>query len=249
MQKWGIYLPFCFFLLLGCRVGYQPSSVLAESILVKGVEKSRRVERKIFSYREAMEKQLSVEVALSPFAMEKGLPESALGNVIADAVFAEACRWAEGNTYPIPKMCLLNNGGIRTALPAGILSVSHIYEVMPFENEIVLLKLTPKDVKEMFLYIAQKGGAPVAGLRMGIKDSLPWHPELGGSLYDYSDDIWVATSDFLASGGDGMSFLGNPSVYIETRIKVRDAILTYFRLYQAKGEVIPAKKDGRLYNE
>ena len=205
-----------------------------------------KFEKAIAPYRAKVDELLSEEVVYSDIPLEKGLPESELSNVMADAVFAYAKTWADSNHALLPEMCLLNSGGIRTALPAGMLSMRHIYELMPFENEIVLIKLTPQNMHALVDYVASKGGAPVAGIRLKLDGDLAGPVELGGVPYAFDRDVWVATSDFLAYGGDGMTFFANPPAYVETKIKIRDAIAGYFKQFKARGQSLPAVKDGRI---
>lgn len=208
----------------------------------------RRLEKIIVPYRTRVDELLSEPVVVSEFPLEKGLPESGLSNAIADAVFTFAKTWS-GRQRPdaLPEMCLLNSGGIRTALPAGTLTMGQMYEVMPFENEIVLLRLTPQNMRALVDYVAEKGGAPVAGIRLQLLGDKAGAVELGRGAYAFDRDVWVATSDFLASGGDGMNFFAAPAEYLETKIKVRDAITGYFKGFAAEGRPLQAVKDGRIY--
>lgn len=233
--------------LLGCKPQYTLTAVPKAGTAVETVVADEKAEAIIAPYRSAVKQQLAQELVFSPFAMEKGLPESALSNVIADAVFSIAQNWCLASDHALPDFCLLNMGGIRTALPQGIIRMEHVYEVMPFENEIVLLKLSLEKYNALLAYVADKGGAPVAGIRLQIKgsqtDNVVW---LNGKKPD-STGIWVVTSDFLAQGGDGMTFFAEPMEYIETRVKVRDAIAEYFQGFQKQGKPLRAEKDGRIY--
>ena len=239
-----IFLSVCW---LGCRPAYVTTAKPTAGTKVQNTPVDKKLEKEIAPYRASLQKQLSEEVVYSPIPMEKGLPESELTNVIADAVFTSAKAWSAENEKPFPDMCLLNNGGIRTALPAGMLNLGHMYEVMPFENEIVLLKLTPEKFRGLVNYVADKGGSPVAGIRMKINGNVAEQVEINGQPFLFDKDVWVATSDFLAYGGDGMNFFDQPLAYFETRIKVRDAITNYFRSFHAMGKPLDAVKDGRIY--
>lgn len=230
-----------------CKGAYVTTARPGTGTRVEKTEADARFEKRIAPLRAELDRQLSEVVAVSPVALEKGLPESELSNLIADAAFAYAKDWAAFNDKALKvDFCLLNSGGIRTALPAGSLTLRDIYEVMPFENEIVLLELTPANARALTDYVAAKGGAPVAGIRMKLAGDKAVSVEINGAPYAFDRDVWVATSDFLAYGGDGMTFFANPVAYLETKIKVRDAIAGYFRQFQAQGKPLPALKDGRI---
>jgi len=238
------------FLLAGlsaCRPVYQTQPQPASGMKVQQTPAEKKIEKMILPYRDALQGKLQETVVVSTLPLEKGLPESGLSNLIADAVFWSAKEWAVTETgRPVPEICLLNMGGIRTSLPAGVITVSNIYELMPFENEIVLLQITASDMRELFTYVASKGGAPLAGLRMKIKEALPQEIFIAGVSYAFDREVWVATSDFLASGGDDMHFLTRPLKQFETKIKVRDAITEYLRRMHASGAKLTAEKDGRI---
>lgn len=231
----------------GCRTNYVATPKPTAGTRIQNISVDAEMEKIIAPYRDALNKQLAGEVVFSPIPMEKGLPESELTNVIADAVFSSAKSWSDAQQKATPEMCLLNNGGIRTALPAGMLNIGHMYEVMPFENEIVLLKITPTNFRALVNYVAEKGGSPVAGIKMRINGDVADQVEINGKPFLFDKDVWVATSDFLAFGGDGMNFFDNPVEYIETKIKVRDAITLYFKSFHATGKPLVAIKDGRIY--
>lgn len=230
----------------GCRTSYGVTAQPSAGTRVEKTAPSEKFEKRIVPYRSRVNEQLSEEVVRSDRPLEKGLPESELSNLIADAVFSEANKWATAGNFNRPDFCLLNSGGIRTALPAGMLNLGQIYEVMPFENEIVVLKLTPQRVRELVDYVAQKGGAPVAGIRMKLNENRAEQVEIGGKPYAFDRDLWVATSDFLAYGGDDMLFFSKPLEYRETKEKVRDAITLYFKSFKAAGQSLPVATDGRI---
>lgn len=230
-----------------CKGTYIPTAHPVNGTRVEKVQSDARIEKRIVPLRAELDRQLSEVVGVSPIPLEKGLPESELSDLIADAAFTYAGEWAARADRPVTvDFCLLNSGGIRTALPAGSLTLRDIYEVMPFENEIVVLKLTPANARALVNYVAGKGGAPVAGIRMKLDGNQAVSTEINGVPYAFDHEVWVATSDFLAYGGDGMTFFAAPEAYLETKIKVRDAIAGYFKRFQAEGKPLPAVKDGRI---
>lgn len=244
-RRFFIIIPALF--LVACQTAYVTTAQPATGTRVEKLQPSAKFEKRIAPYRAKLDKQLSEALVVSPIVLEKGLPESELSNLIADAAFTYAKAWAaEHAQAPVPDFCLLNSGGIRTALPAGTLTLRHVYEVMPFENEIVLLKLTPANAKALVTYVAEKGGAPVAGIRLKLNGNEAESVEINGLPYGFDREVWVATSDFLAYGGDGMTFFTEPLAYLETKIKVRDAIIGYFKSFHAQGKPLPAVKDGRI---
>ncbi|UPT68868.1 MAG: 5'-nucleotidase C-terminal domain-containing protein [Sphingobacteriales bacterium JAD_PAG50586_3] len=96
--------------------------------------------------------------------------ESLLGNMLAD-IFLEAGRNAykptDGRNVDF---VLMNTGGIRTSLPKGAITTRNVFEVLPFDNRLTVITLSGDSAVALFNYIAKKGGDPVAGLQVGIKE-------------------------------------------------------------------------------
>ena len=81
--------------------------------------------------------------------MEIGCPEGKLGNFITDLCLysiRKNINDLDSNEY---MFCILNNGGLRTSLPIGKISRGKIYEIMPFDNELVIVKITPDKMKKL----------------------------------------------------------------------------------------------------
>lgn len=66
--------------------------------------------------------------------LEVGAPEGLLGNFVCDLTFDRARNQAK-NT---PDFCILNKGGLRTPVLKGPITRGKLFELMPFENEIVI---------------------------------------------------------------------------------------------------------------
>ena len=179
--------------------------------------------------------------------MVKGGLESTLGNFSADALLATAISIAEKNGFTLPVAAILNNGGLRTSLPKGNIKVSDIFELMPFENELVLVTIDGPKMLDMLNFIAEKN-EPIAGIKLGIKDKKAFQPMVNGQPFDSRRNYCIATSDYLANSGDKMSFFNEPIEKKFTGLKIRDLLIDYLRSQSAKGIVIHPSKDGRIYN-
>jgi 2',3'-cyclic-nucleotide 2'-phosphodiesterase (5'-nucleotidase family) len=193
-------------------------------------------------WKQQMDSAMNRVICTSGHAMEKGVPESELGNLVADAcfeVFRRQYRPRDANTSIF---CVLNNGGLRSSLPAGTILLRHIYELMPFENELVVVKLTGVSVMSLFDYIADRGGVPVSNLKMSLSDNLFQSVYIGGRPFVDSLEYEVLTSDYLAGGGDQMVIFKDATGYEKTGIKVRDAII----IYLTENGCTSKQKDGRI---
>jgi 2',3'-cyclic-nucleotide 2'-phosphodiesterase (5'-nucleotidase family) len=88
---------------------------------------------------------------------------------------------------------------------------------------------------------------PIAGCKFGVKDSVAMNIEVGGKPFDINQSYKVATSDYLANGGDKMIFFKNPLETEVLGVLLRDAIIEYMTEENKKGKTLTAKLDGRIY--
>lgn len=188
---------------------------------------------------------------------ERDKTETLLGNFVADVVLSEANPNCKNKSESIsnipllcPDICLLNTGGLRSSLPKGNITRGNIFELMPFDNEIVIVTLSGKQTWELFRYVAATGGQPVAGFKMGLKsDKSPSTVLIQGVPFDTTKNYNVATSDYLANGGDKMDFFKNPLAVTLTGIRIRDALLNYCAAENKKGNHLHPHLDERIYYE
>ena len=75
-------------------------------------------------------------LAESAQPLEKKQPEGKLGDFVADACLQESCALTG-----VIDLALFNHGGLRRSLPMGCNNVGDVYELMPFDNELVVITL------------------------------------------------------------------------------------------------------------
>jgi 2',3'-cyclic-nucleotide 2'-phosphodiesterase (5'-nucleotidase family) len=188
-----------------------------------------QVESLIVPYRDRMTVTMSEVLADCPVEMRARDPEGPLGNLVCDIVL-ERARQATGLPVDI---CVLNNGGLRADLGPGPVTLGLVYEIMPFDNEIVVLHLDGPRLRVLADQIAEGGGEPVAGLSLTIRDGRAIDLMVGRAGYFEpvtNREYLVATSDYLANRGGGMEALWNPvGEPVGTGVLIRDALIDAFR--------------------
>lgn len=208
------------------------------------------VESMVKPYRDSMEKDMSTLVAVSSSALIKGKPESKLTNLVADILLdfgSSYCQKQNLNTRP--DVAYVNYGGLRASLPKGDITVERIFELMPFENEIVMVKITGQSFALMAAKIAGRGGEGVAGMKLGIKNGKVSSLTCEGKPIDPAASYWLVTSDYIANGGDQMSMFINPVERINTKVKIRDLLIQAIGDRYKRDGIIDVKEDGRIFNE
>ncbi|MBS4012209.1 MAG: 5'-nucleotidase C-terminal domain-containing protein [Bacteroidetes bacterium] len=212
------------------------------------VEKHRYIDSVISIYRVEVDKEMGQILAHSEHVMERGTPEGLLNNFVADLVLEigkELYKPEDGK--PID-FCLLNYGGLRTSIPKGAVSKSRIFELLPFENEMIVVTISGEKTIELFNYLADyQYGMPVSGIKLGISDKKPQEILINNEAFNDKRDYKVLTSDYLANGGDNMSFFLQPKNSELIGKRVRDAIILHLERANSRGEKISSKLDQRMY--
>lgn len=232
-------------ILSSCSTGYQ---VVKSNRTDYNINKDRAVDSTIIKmylpYKAQLDQEMNAVIGHSESLMSKNdkVPENLLRNFFSDALLHEALKYDPTVDFAMPS----TNGGLRVDIPKGDVKLSNIFEVMPFENEMIVFTLKPADVENLLDFIAATGGQPVAGLRMKIVNGKPTDVTINGKSLDKTKNYRILTSDYIAQGGDNVQSFKNP---LDTKIlgvRMRDALITYIRENEAAGKTINPKLDGRI---
>ncbi len=194
-------------------------------------------------YKRQLEAEMNREVGRAGTSLTKPSdePETLLGNFFADALLTEAQK-----QVPDAEFSFGTKGGLRIELHQGPITIGNLFELMPFENEIVVLELTGEKVQQLAQFIASTGGQPVSGIRMEIDGGKASNIEIGGKPLDANHTYKLATYDYLANGGDHARGLDNPVSRTNLGIKVREALISYVSNETEAGNDINVQLDGRI---
>ena len=232
LKNYTLYIVAIF--IIACSPSYNLQSYNDEVIEVQAPVDST-VLAIITPYQNGIESQMNEELCVSEMEMNKGKPESLLGNFVTDLCL----------NYADAHVCVMNTGGLRSSLPKGNITRGDIYTLMPFENELVVLELDIESFKGLVDYITKRGGEPFSGMTLKAS-SKGYDIEEVSRMEDYLDfnkgnKIRVLTSDYLANGGDKMWFFKDKEQN-KVGIKLRDAIIDHC----SKSDTISSKLDNRL---
>ncbi len=196
-------------------------------------------------YKVQLEKEMNEVIGFAVQDLKIHGPESLLSNFSAD-VYRQVA--ATSIQSPVD-IAIVNLKGLRAPVPAGNITVSRIFELMPFENELVVLWVRGEELLSLFDFFASIGGEGVSGMKMGIREGKAVEVTIGEVPIDKDKVYVVATNDYLAEGNDGMVQLKNATKRVNTGIKIRDMLIEYIRNESEAGRKIDPKLDGRVYSE
>ncbi|MCE7072678.1 5'-nucleotidase C-terminal domain-containing protein [Dyadobacter sp. CY327] len=193
-------------------------------------------------YKAKMQAEMSKVIGQTAQALTKPSdPETLMGNYFADAMLTEGLK-----KDPTIQFTLSTKGGLRTTFPEGDITVSNVFELMPFENEMVTLKLSGENVQQVIDFIVKKEGEPISGMRMKIRNGVAYDVTIGGEPFDKTKTYNLLTYDYLADGGDELECLRHPIERKEINKKVREALLDNINDLTRQGKKITAQLDGRI---
>lgn len=193
-------------------------------------------------YTLKLNKEMNQKISYTQVDLTKEGDNSNLGNLLADYTFDGADVWTKTNLNKNVDAALINIGGIRTTIGKGDILLKNIFEVMPFENEVIIVKMKGSDVQGLFDYYAKtQVNNPVSHLYIETNNGQLTKTLINGKAVDPNQHYYIATSDYLALGGDNMKFFSKGES-IPTGIKLRDLFIDYFK----KNTEVNPKEDIRL---
>lgn len=246
MKQYPLLLFISFFVIgtgVSCKTSYKTSSVRHHSYsITDSLEKDRSFIPFLSVYRDSLQKKMSQIIGTVPSTLESGRPESTLGNFMTDAMLTMAIEKFKTHV----DASFMNPGGIRLSqIPAGSLTTGKIYEIMPFDNIIVVLKIKGSVLIEFLQLIASHRGWPVAGITYKVKERKAIDIIIRDKPIDPVEEYTIAIPDFIANGGENADML-KPIPQISMGYLYRDAIFDYIKKLNAEGKPIGAKLENRV---
>ena len=198
-------------------------------------------------YKDRIDNDMNEVLAYAPVTFDKsiGTWQTNAGNLFADAVLEMANPVFESRMSKKIDFCLMNNGGIRSIISQGNVTTRTAFEVMPFENSLVILEISGKVVKEMANFILkEKKPHPLSGIEIFVDEKTLTVNKIKINGTEIQDDktYFVATNDYLSNGGDNMFFLLQATQKIDLDYKLRNLLIDYFK----KVDTLPVAENKRI---
>ncbi|WP_051397794.1 5'-nucleotidase C-terminal domain-containing protein [Runella limosa] len=226
---------------VGKPVKLQPIAI-SDTVTAPSSALSQTVDKYLKPYHDSLDAQMTAVLTTSPRRLTKGTPESELGNLMAD-LFREMGQERFGKPIDV---AVTNNGGIRTDLPQGNITLGKVYEVMPFDNDLVVLTLSGATMQKVIDFLAQRK-EPQSGLKLVVDKATnkPKEVLIGGKPLNTEQTYTLITSDYMAMSSDLAPIVKNNQGYKALNYLMRDAMADYLRRKGKQGQAIDPKKDGR----
>ena len=239
-----------FFVFSCSKQNYNVTKIEGKRIII--TEKQNQVpkiENYIKPYREHINKDLDSVLAYCPETLDKssGKWQTTIGNLMADVSLVRGNLVFQSREKKSIDICLLNSGGIRSILPKGNVTARNAFEIMPFENSMVVIALKGEQIFELVdFFVTDKKAHPLAGLTFTIdKNNRPKNILVQGKPIEKETIYYVGTNDYLADGGDNMTFFKKSIQKYDLEYKLRNILIDYFK----QVDTIPVLRDNKIVVE
>ncbi len=192
-------------LFFSCRSIDHLADTKAKTIRVVNIPPDSLMTSITTPYKVKMELKMNEIIAQVEEMMTKERPESKLTNWVADALYNQAKKYFNEEIA----FAYQNFGGIRIpSLSPGALTIGKIFELMPFDNTLVLVKMKAEELVKFIDYIAEiEGGPTSSNIKLVILNKKVESLLLNQKPIDYTKEYLVAMPDYIANGGDNQSYL------------------------------------------
>jgi 2',3'-cyclic-nucleotide 2'-phosphodiesterase (5'-nucleotidase family) len=191
-------------------------------------------------YHEKIREEFSKQVGETRVDLERQAgEESNVGNLVADAM-----RVASDSD-----IAFQNNGGIRSDIPKGPVTLEQVYTLLPFDNQVIRMELSGRQILQLLKEggSKQRGILQVSGLRVEYGSSRRGGRMVrkavltDGKPLEPNRSYRVAVNDFLAAGGDGYLILKQGRKVVSGD-DVREAVIDYL----SKHSPVNPRIEGRI---
>ncbi len=211
-----------------------------------GIKPDSAIQQLIIPYRKELVAEMSNIIGYAAQDLDRGTPESTLGNWVGDLLHQKAEQYYGKKV----DFAISNAGGLRlSSIPQGPITTGMIYELMPFDNMLVIMHLKGELVSTLFDHMAAKGGWPVSHqVRYQIKERKAVNITINGSILDPKAIYTIALPDYVANGGDDSGFLKGQE-HKNLNLLVRDAMIEFVEEKWKAGEKMKAELQNRVDNQ
>lgn len=239
LKKYNVLLQyFVLFLTFLSVVSCTPKKLYVTKVEAKQIgitnlnPETASIEDYIKPYRNNIDKDLNIVLAYAPQTIDKtGTWQSPMGNLLSDVTLQKGNPVFQTREKKSIDICLLNHGGIRAIIGKGNVTTRTAFEIMPFENTLIVIGLKSEQIIEIVNYIIkEKKPHPLSGMTFTIdKNSQPKNILVQGKPLDNNKIYYVATSDYLSNGGDNMNFFKKGIEKYDLDYKLRTILIDYLK--------------------
>ncbi len=231
MKRVILILFITFFSIQSCENNYVLQGNRIE--VNNNVKSDKEIVEFITPYKNKVDSKMDSILAYSPTNYDKknGLLNTAIGNMMADVALKLSNPVYKARKNRDIDFVLLNHGGIRASISKGDITTRTAYNVMPFENSMVVCELDGEAVEELINYLKlSKKAHPISGINIVLDNSYNLiEAKINDKEISKNKIYSVATTDYLLNGGDKMDFFKKSKENTILDYKLRNILIDYFK--------------------
>ncbi|MEC9108170.1 MAG: 5'-nucleotidase [Bacteroidota bacterium] len=231
MKRVILILFITFFSIQSCENNYVLQGNRIE--VNNNVKSDKEIVEFITPYKNKVDSKMDSILAYSPTNYDKknGLLNTAIGNMMADVALKLSNPVYKARKNRDIDFVLLNHGGIRASISKGDITTRTAYNVMPFENSMVVCELDGETVEELINYLKlSKKAHPISGINIVLDNSYNLiEAKINDKEISKNKIYSVATTDYLLNGGDKMDFFKKSKENTILDYKLRNILIDYFK--------------------
>jgi len=219
------------FLSLACHSSYKAESIQYSNYTIQHAAVNNSLISVIKPYGDSVNKLMHAVIGFNEYLLERKRPVNTLGYFITDAYL----EMARQKVNPLVDASFMNAGGIRLPeLPAGAVTQGKVYELMPFDNLMVQLKLKGSLLKQYLDTLAAGEGVIQSGMTVQIINKTAQQVLIGNKPLDPNAEYTIVHSDYVVMNSNLLKNLNRTtSSYL-----LRDAIIDYVKFFNSQGKKI-----------
>jgi len=228
------------FLAVSCSTSYKAENVQYSSYRIQHYDEgSKSLTTIVKPYSDSVNKLMNVVIGYNEAQLEKKKQGNTLGFFITDAYL----EMAKQKVDPKVDAAFMNSGGIRLPeIPPGAITQGKIFELMPFDNLMVLLKLKGSLLKQYLDTLAANEGIIESGITLQIVNKTVQQVMVGGKPLDLNADYTIAHSDYVATNTNLLKNINRST----NGYLLRDALLDYVKFIHSQNKKVTVTNTDRI---
>lgn len=240
-------IKFLYLLLMGLLIHCSPVIHIAQieesNINIQELAADPSATGLIKPYKDILDEEMNEVIGFCEKTLTKARPESTLGNWFTDVLASAANDIFDQKVDFVAQ----NYGGLRIpSIGKGPITKRSIYELMPFDNMLVLVEVDAEELIRFINQMATSGGWPQnAALRYVIKNNQASEITINGLPIDMNRTYHIGVPDYIANGGDNAFYLVDNN-RDDPGLLLRDLVISQIIKNTAAGINIDSKLDQRI---
>lgn len=233
-------LSIAIFFAVSCNTSYKAENVQYSFYRIQQHDPgSTSLSTVIKPYSDSVNKLMNVVIGYNEALLEKKRQGNTLGFFITDAYLEMAKQKVDSKV----DAAFMNSGGIRLPeLAPGPITQGKIFELMPFDNLMVLLKVKGSLLKQYLDTLAANDGVIESGITMQIVNKTVQQVMVGNKPLDLNADYTIVHSDYVVMNAGLLKNINRTT----NGYLLRDAILDYVKLINRQNKKVMVTNPDRI---